>query len=157
MNILKLWKTLLRNWEVKTLVFEPRFAHLWYTRRTHRGKAFVYSYLDLFIIYFCCVLFVDVDRQVFFSLFFADSQWSFYDRLSKLTLTFKRAKNGWWFISSKIFIHIWKKQINFVWLFWKYISILETFWVIQMIFLRQTELILTFKRAKNSWLPWQNL
>ena len=112
MNILKLWKTLLRNWEVKTLVFEPRFAHLWYTRRTHRGKAFVYSYLDLFIIYL--LLFFLCWQTSFFSLVFFCRQSMIFLWQTELSLTFKRAKNGWWFISGKIFnTYLADTQINF--------------------------------------------
>ena len=112
MNILKLWKTLLRNWEVKTLVFEPRFAHLWYTRRTHRGKAFVYSYLDLFIIYL--LLFFLCWQTSFFSLvFFADSQWSFCDRLNWVWLLKEQKMVGDSSVAKSLLHSIWQTQINF--------------------------------------------
>ena len=104
----------------KLLVFEPRFAHLWYTRRTHRGKAFVYSYFGL-VYYSFIVVFPLLTDKFFFSLvFFADSQWSFYDRLNWVWLLKEQKMVGNSSVAKSL-LHIWQThKLTFVWLFWNY-------------------------------------
>ena len=142
----------------KRLVFEPRFAHLWYTRRTHRGKAFIYSYLFLFIIYLLLSsLCWCWQTSFFFSFFFfADSQWSFYDRLNWVWLLKEQKMVGDLSVAKSL-LHIWQThKLTFVWLFWNYWFGFWDFFLDHPDNLFMTDW-LTFKRAKNIWLSLQNL